>query len=37
MEGGEGSELGELLRLLDPGPGLEHGVGFEPVAWVEVD
>ena len=37
MKGGEWSELGELLGLLDPGPGLEHGVGLEPVARVEVD
>ena len=38
VEGGEGHRvLGELLGLLDPGPGLQHGLGLEPVAGVEVD
>ena len=38
VEGGEGhSVVGELLGLLDPGPGLQHGLGLEPVAGVEVD
>ena len=37
VEGGEGRELLELLRLLDRGPGLQHHLGLEPVAGVEVD